>query len=70
MHAPIHDTQTSRHLPIHKATQHNSATPEKDFFKEKSATSGGIQTHDTLLSGPSALSLRYMYMHIAQLAGL
>ena len=30
----IHDKQTSRHLPnIHKTTQHNSMTPEEDFFQ-------------------------------------
>ena len=53
----IHDKQTSRHLPnIHKATQHNSMTPEGDLFREKSAASGGTRTHDTLLSRPSALS--------------
>ena len=51
----IHDKQTSRHLPnIHKATQHNSMTPEEDFFKKKSAASGGTRTHDTVLSRPSA----------------
>ena len=32
----VHDKQTLRHLPnIHKETQHNSTTPEEDFFSEK-----------------------------------
>ena len=31
----IHDKQTSRHIPIYKETQHNSTTPEEDFFSEK-----------------------------------
>ena len=32
----VHDKQTSRYLPnIHKETQHNSTTPEEDFFSEK-----------------------------------
>ena len=28
----VHDKQTSRHFPIHKATQHYSTTPEEDFL--------------------------------------
>ena len=51
----IHDKQTSKHLPLYKETQHNSTTPEEDFFREKSAASGGTRSHDTLLSRPSAL---------------
>ena len=44
--------QTSRRL--NKAKQIKS--PEEVFFsKEKLAASGGIRTHDTLLSRPSAL---------------
>ena len=52
----LHDKQTSRHLPIYKATQHNSTAHEEDFFREKSAASGGTRTHDTLLSTGGQLS--------------
>ena len=31
----VHGKQTSRHFPIYKATQHNSTTPEEDFFQRK-----------------------------------
>ena len=40
--------------------QYNTTTPETTLFsKEKWAASGGIRTHDTLLSRPSALPLSY-----------
>ena len=42
--------QTSRRL--NKAKQSNC------FSKEKLAASGGLQTHDTLLSRPSALPIK------------
>ena len=40
-------------LAVSKANQFNS--PEEVFLREKSAASGGIRTHDTLLSRPNAL---------------
>ena len=55
----VHDKQTSRHIPIYKETQHNSTTPEEDFFREKSAASGGTRTHDTLLSRRVLYQLSY-----------
>ena len=45
--------QTSRRL--NKAKRINSTRLRKSFFQEKLAASGGIRTHNTLLSRPSAL---------------
>ena len=51
-------THLKSHTYMYKATQHNSMTPEEDFFQRKSAASGGTRTHDTLLSRLSALPTR------------
>ena len=44
MRQQVHDKQTSRHLPIYKETQHNSTTPEEDFFEKKSAAQVGLES--------------------------
>ena len=50
--------QTSREL--NKAKQINSAHLRKYFFREKCAASGGIRTHDTLLSRLSTLPTKLL----------
>ena len=41
-HINVHDKQTSRHLSIYKATQHNSMTLEEDFFRENQPDSNPL----------------------------
>ena len=42
--------KTFRHLPRNKQNNTTQATSEEVFFREKCAVTGGIRTHDALLS--------------------
>ena len=64
-----HDKQTSRHLPIYKATQHNATTPEEDFSEKNQLPQVGLEP-TTLCSLDWVLCQLSYWGSTAELAGM